>query len=128
MASRSWRSATNFVEGNDIGTNAAGAASLGNGNDGVLITTFGAQDNTIGGTTPGAGNIISGNRANGVSIAQSGASNVVEGKLHRHQRRRHRIIGQRQRTASWSRMALTTRSAVRLPERATSSRAIPPMA
>src|SRR3989454_5779697 len=50
-------SAGNIVQGNFIGTNAAGTAALGNGT-GVLVTE---PNNTIGGTTPGAGNVISGN-------------------------------------------------------------------
>jgi len=86
----------NFVEGNYIGTNTAGTASLGNGNDGVLITDD-ALDNTIGGTTPGAGNIISGNSAyaNGVEIIFSSNANFVEGNYIGTNARRHRIIGQR---------------------------------
>ncbi len=40
----------NFVEGNLIGTTASGKAALGNGDDGVLITS-GSLDNVIGGTT-----------------------------------------------------------------------------
>ncbi|HEV8483615.1 MAG TPA: Calx-beta domain-containing protein, partial [Blastocatellia bacterium] len=50
-------SAGNIVQGNFIGTNAAGTAALGN-DAGVLVTQ---PNNTIGGTTPGAGNVISGN-------------------------------------------------------------------
>ncbi len=50
----------NVVEGDHIGTNAGGSAGLGNADSGVAIYG-GASDNTIGGTTAGAGNVISGN-------------------------------------------------------------------
>lgn len=49
----------NLIEGNYIGTNAAGTAALGNG-WGIV---FNASANTVGGTAPGAGNLISGNGA-----------------------------------------------------------------
>lgn len=55
----------NQVVGNFIGTNAAGTAALGNGNDGV---TLNAPGNTVGGITAGARNIISGNAAAGVTV------------------------------------------------------------
>ncbi len=72
----------NLVLGNFIGTDVNGTASLGNSTDGVRIT---APANTIGGTTSGAGNVISGNNSTldrGVDLAGSGASaNVVVGNL-----------------------------------------------
>src|SRR5262249_33370928 len=49
----------NLVEGNYIGTNAAGTGALGNGFG--LEINFHTTDNTIGGTVVGAGNVISGN-------------------------------------------------------------------
>lgn len=49
----------NVVAGNFIGTDAAGKAAVGNGK-GVWIE-MGATGNTVGGTTPGARNVISGN-------------------------------------------------------------------
>jgi hypothetical protein len=55
----------NVIEGNYIGTDVTGTVAIGN-NDGVAITV--ANDNVIGGTAPGAGNLISGNRTNGVLI------------------------------------------------------------
>ena len=55
-------SSDNLVEGNLIGTNAAGTAAVGNGDSGVLIDG-GSANNTIGGTAIGAGNMISGNGA-----------------------------------------------------------------
>ncbi len=75
----------NVVEGNLIGTDSTGTTAFdGNGNplgnfDGVEIES-GATDNTIGGTTTGSGDVISGNTFDGVEIAGSGTSgNVVEG-------------------------------------------------
>jgi parallel beta-helix repeat protein len=69
----------NVVEGNYIGVNAGGYGPQGNGGYGVVIET-GASDNTVGGTTPGARNVISGNGASGVIISASGTTgNVVEG-------------------------------------------------
>ena len=59
---------SNTVEGNYIGTNAAGTAALGNGTGlsdvpaGVFI---GGSNNQVGGTAAGAGNVISGNHEHG---------------------------------------------------------------
>ena len=49
----------NLVQGNYIGTNAAGASALRNSPQGVHIW-IGASNNTIGGVVAGAGNVISG--------------------------------------------------------------------
>jgi titin len=68
----------NMVEGNLIGTDPTGTVARGNG-IGVEIAG-GAFDNTVGGTTAGARNVISGNSAEGVVIADSATTgNVVEG-------------------------------------------------
>ena len=61
----------NAVQGNLIGTNAAGTADLGNGVDGIHMEGF-PINNLVGGTTPGARNVISGNGADGVDLALSG--------------------------------------------------------
>lgn len=63
----------NTVAGNYIGTDAAGAQELGNTYDGVLIND-GAQNNTIGGQTAGARNVIaaSTNSGSGVHIFGTG--------------------------------------------------------
>ena len=67
------------VEGNTIGTDANSDTGLGNAFSGVQIDS-GATNNTIGGTTAGAGNLISGNRNDGVLISGTGTSgNVVDG-------------------------------------------------
>src|SRR5206468_1887773 len=72
----------NVVEGNWIGTDASGAAALGNHFYGVYVNTAG---NTIGGLTAtpgtGAGNVISGN-SDGIRIETSGATgNLVQGNI-----------------------------------------------
>lgn len=69
----------NVAAGNFIGTNAQGAAGLGNGEDGVLIFG-GATRNVVGGGTASARNVIAGNAANGVRISGTGTSqNAVSG-------------------------------------------------
>jgi hypothetical protein len=68
----------NLAQGNFIGTNAAGSAKLGNTKAGVVVN--GLKSQTVGGTAPGAGNVVSGNGSVGVEIVNS-ASNVVQGNL-----------------------------------------------
>jgi len=69
----------NMVKGNYIGTNASGAAAVPNGGWGVGIID-GAQNNTVGGSTAGERNVISGNGQNGVRIEGNGTNgNVVKG-------------------------------------------------
>ena len=72
-------SSNNVIQGNYIGTNAAGTAAIGNGvvgGGGVFIWTHDASigdgpadGNVIGGAAPGAGNLISGNRYEGISVS-----------------------------------------------------------
>jgi CSLREA domain-containing protein len=62
----------NIVEGNYIGVDVTGTVLLSNSTDDVQITN-GASNNTIGGTTAGAGNVISGNgNAGNPSVAITG--------------------------------------------------------
>jgi Domain of unknown function (DUF4347)/Cadherin domain/Right handed beta helix region/Laminin G domain len=69
------------VQGNYIGTNAAGTAARGNTFSGVAIFA-GASGNTVGGTATGAGNLLSGNGDNGITLADSGTSgNLVQGNV-----------------------------------------------
>ncbi len=65
----------NIVEGNFIGTDLAGIADRGN-NTGVSVV--GASNNTLGGTAPGAGNLISGNVV-GVELLEGSTSNRIIG-------------------------------------------------
>lgn len=56
----------NVVTGNRIGTNAAGDAALPNTQNGIAFEDVSFQ--TIGGTAPGEGNLISGNGENGIHL------------------------------------------------------------
>jgi len=68
----------NLVQGNYIGTNASGNAAIPNGT-GILLL---APDNTIGGVGEGAGNVISGNLANGVDLfGENATENTLQGNL-----------------------------------------------
>jgi parallel beta-helix repeat protein len=98
-------SSSNTVVANRIGTNRAGTAAIPNGGDGIAINQ-GAQGNEIGGTVfvnaatgqannptgskgtvppvfvvPPLGNLISGNRGNGVLIAVGSHGNVLNGNF-----------------------------------------------
>lgn len=66
----------NTVAGNFIGTDATGTRALGNGSDGVSLNGD-AHNNTVGGLSAGARNVISGNSANGVKIARSLSNEVI---------------------------------------------------
>ena len=68
----------NLVAGDDIGTDSSGTHPLGNGSDGVAIFN-GATNNTIGGATAGAGNVISGNGYAGVDFYSGPNANIVAG-------------------------------------------------
>ena len=63
----------NLVQGNYIGLDVTATAALGNVNRGVAILD-GAANTTVGGTTVGAGNVISGNRGHGIEIASAGTT------------------------------------------------------
>ncbi len=70
----------NIIQGNYIGTNATGTAAVGNGTG--IIVNVGASNNTIGGATVGAGNVISGNTSDGLRIRDTGSSgNLVQGNI-----------------------------------------------
>lgn len=72
----------NVVQGNRIGTDAAGKVAIGNGELGILVAN-GADGNTIG--TAAAPNLISGNRLGGISLGTAafpGArANVVQNNI-----------------------------------------------
>jgi len=72
-------SSNNSVQGNYIGTNSSGTAKLGNGWYGVEISQ---PNNSVGGTTSAARNVISGNGYAGVVVYLStGVNNRVEGNF-----------------------------------------------
>jgi len=74
------------VTGNEIRNNLIGLASDGlgmlpNGQNGIQVIN-GAYSNTIGGSSPGAGNVISGNSASGIYLTGSTTQlNTIEGNL-----------------------------------------------
>lgn len=70
-------SSTNIVEGNYIGTDAAGTLARGNSHSGIILTD-GSAANVIGGTT---GNVVSGNKSNGVYIKGGATGNSVHGNI-----------------------------------------------
>lgn len=67
----------NTIQGNRIGTNAAGTAALSNPT-GVAIFNPTSINNVIGGTAAGAGNLISGNST---GIQASGNGTTIQGNL-----------------------------------------------
>ena len=76
----------NVVEGDFIGTNGTGTASLANGESGVAIyggssgNLIGGLSGSVSGPMTGTGDVISGNDQNGVYISDSGTEhNQVEG-------------------------------------------------
>ena len=74
----------NVIQGNYVGTNAAGTAALANANTGIDLARDGLTDpenNTVGGSAPGAGNLVSGNGVNGVRVISgfNATGNVIQG-------------------------------------------------
>ena len=72
------------IEGNFIGTDPTGETALGNANFGILLND-GPSNATIGGTTPAARNVISGNGTGGINFGQNGtlggSGHHVQGNL-----------------------------------------------
>ena len=67
----------NLIQGNYIGTDAGGTLDRGNVEDGIYFEN--SSNNTVGGASPGAGNVLSGNGWTGVTFWGTGAGNVVQG-------------------------------------------------
>lgn len=67
------------VSGNYIGVNAAGTGILSNSQEGIRIVD--SSGSTVGGSTAGARNVISGNNSHGVVIIQSGNRDVMNNVL-----------------------------------------------
>lgn len=73
----------NVIQGNYIGTNAAGTAALGNRTTGIQFNV--GTGNLVGGAGAGEGNLISGNGGDGILIGTTGGraphGNVVQGNF-----------------------------------------------
>jgi len=70
----------NVILGNYLGLNAGGEVALANQRSGIAL--FGGTQNIIGGTVPGAGNVLSGNGEYGLAIGNPVATgNFVQGNL-----------------------------------------------
>jgi len=68
------------VEGNYIGTDDAGSVAIPNSGRGISLVSSGSKQ--IGGTAPGAGNLISGNGADGIRVTGDFATgNAIKGNL-----------------------------------------------
>jgi hypothetical protein len=67
----------NHIEGNFIGTDPSGTLDRGNTDDGVNVFD-GASENVVGGTTPAARNVISGNVCNAVFVSNA-TGNRIQG-------------------------------------------------
>lgn len=70
----------NLIQGNRLGTDAAGAVDLGNAMDGVLVS-YSASGTVVGGTASGAGNLISGNEWRGVAVSEGATGTLIRGNL-----------------------------------------------
>ncbi|MHC4112214.1 MAG: tail fiber domain-containing protein, partial [Planctomycetota bacterium] len=67
------------IQGNFIGTDAAGSVAQANGSNGIYW--LGGSNLTIGGNIPAARNLISGNNMNGISLTVGAANVVVQGNF-----------------------------------------------
>jgi hypothetical protein len=62
-----WSSSSNLIRGNHVGTDLAGTRAIPNGSNGIS-TANEISDNVIGGSAPGAGNVISANLGHGIDF------------------------------------------------------------
>lgn len=67
----------NVIEGNFIGTDATGTMARGNGAEGIRLDN--SPDNRIGGTTPAARNLISGNAGSGILLTNNARGTLIQG-------------------------------------------------
>ena len=64
------------IQGNYIGTNATGAAAVGNGDMGILAV---GDNTTVGGNTASARNVISGNGHDGIQVHEGSTGVTIQG-------------------------------------------------
>jgi hypothetical protein len=70
----------NVIQGNYIGTDAQGTVAVGNAKYGIGIGS--SANNLIGGVTPGAGNLISGNGQIGVGISAGTGNQILGNRIY----------------------------------------------
>ncbi|MDM7925105.1 MAG: right-handed parallel beta-helix repeat-containing protein [bacterium] len=75
------RAAYNRIEGNYIGTNFSGQDTIESANYTGIVLLDGAAHNTIGGGSPGQGNVISGNRSIGIEIVFADSNRVTGNRI-----------------------------------------------
>ena len=68
---------SNYVYGNYIGVSATGTGDLGQTDHGIYVGN--SHTNFIGGSQPGAGNVISGNNGSGIYLISATVGNVIQG-------------------------------------------------
>jgi hypothetical protein len=73
-----WGAGGNIVEGNFLGVDASGTFNRGTTNS---VHVYAIANNTIGGTTAAARNVISGNTNPGVALNAGASNNVVQGNF-----------------------------------------------
>jgi hypothetical protein len=72
----------NIVEGNYIGTDVTGTKAIGGcGNDAFEVEIYLSSNNTIGGTSAGASNLISGNQLIGGIVINTANGNNIQGNF-----------------------------------------------
>jgi hypothetical protein len=72
---------SHVIQGNYIGTDVTGTLPLSNGGNGVSIAGAGFGGNAIGGTAPGAGNVIAFNGGDGVLIDASTGNAIRRNRI-----------------------------------------------
>ncbi len=75
-------SSGNTIQGNYVGTNAAGTAPIGNRCAGIALDGnpgVGSDNNLIGGAVAGAGNLISGGMSMGIFLTVDSNTNTIQG-------------------------------------------------
>ncbi|QGJ68962.1 Hypothetical protein PBC10988_6270 [Planctomycetales bacterium 10988] len=69
----------NQIQGNIVGLNAAASARLQNFQGGIMVDT--SSSNTIGGSTTGQGNVVSGNSGHGMTFSQATQNLVLQNTI-----------------------------------------------
>ncbi len=68
----------NLIQGNYVDIDVTGTFAFGCHNECIALND---PDNTVGGATPGAGNLVGGSDASGISVYQSATGSVIQGNF-----------------------------------------------